>query len=474
MKSTEGEPRLVVEKGYPSSEALLYNVAVGNDFDHDTVTELSAVPVMRGPTRRFPTLVWKDREGDQRLVVSKRVVLGQATGADVTIADSTVSRLHAELEPTPEGLWVRDLESRNGTWVGEVLVNEARLADGSGFRVGSTSFWVTYEGNEDAPELWPDERFGPLMGRSTVMRELFRRLAQVAPTRSTVLVQGETGTGKELVAQAIHEASPRADGPFVVVDCAGLPPTLIEAELFGHTRGAFTGAERDRAGAIETAHGGTLFLDEVGELALTAQPKLLRALESRQVRRLGENHFRTVDVRVVSATHRDIRRMVNSGAFREDLYFRLSVIPIHLPPLRVRPDDIPLLVEVFTSPGTGPVADAELLRELVLRPWPGNVRELRNFVERLEALGPVDALAVTPQGAIVPPQGFPELSIERPFKQLKEAWMSYLEREYLSALLERHGGNVSAVALAAGLDRSHVHRLIRRHDLGRQRSEGER
>ena len=251
------------------------------------------------------------------------------------IEDATVSRLHAELDPRRDGLWVRDLGSRNGTFVNGVRVVSARVPDGGRVQLGAASITLLPSPTSVSVELWPDTRFGPLVGKSVAMRELFATLARVAAVDATVLVSGETGTGKELVAEAVHGASPRAGGPFVVVDCAALPDQLLQSELFGHARGAFTGAETARAGAIESANGGTVFLDEIGELPLAMQPALLRVLESRTVRRLGETAHRKVDVRFVSATHRDLRAMVTAGAFREDLYFRhRASLPLVVPPLR--------------------------------------------------------------------------------------------------------------------------------------------
>jgi transcriptional regulator with PAS, ATPase and Fis domain len=299
------------------------------------------------------------------------------------------------------------------------------------------------------------------------MRELFARLARVAAMESTVLIQGETGTGKELVARAVHHNSRRREKPLVVVDCGALAENLLEAELFGHARGAFTGASHERAGAIESAAGGTVFLDEIGEMPLSMQPKLLRALESRQVRRVGESRYRDVDVRFIAATHRDLAKMVNDGTFREDLFFRLSVLPVTVPPLRERLDDIPLLVQRMMPEGAAHAVSPELLRELSNRAWSGNVRELRNFVERALALGAREALAM---GGVAPlaasaGESLPAVSIDEPFKSLRERWVDHLEREYVRAMLARHDGNVSAVATASGLDRTYVHRLIRKHEL---------
>jgi DNA-binding NtrC family response regulator len=300
------------------------------------------------------------------------------------------------------------------------------------------------------------------------MRELFATLQRLAQLDSTIVIQGETGTGKELVARALHEASPRARKPFVVVDCGALPEQLLESELFGHVRGAFTGATTTRAGAIESASGGTVFLDEIGELPLAMQPKLLRALESRTVRRLGESTHRPVDVRFLSATHRDLRSMVNAGAFREDLYFRLAVLPVAVPPLRQRLDDLPLLVDSF-RPGANAEWKRDLLREALDRPWLGNVRELRNFVERAVAFGARQAAALSDAGAPAPTPAPPaaittggvlEGAFEKPYREFRDE----AEREYLRRLIQRHGGNVTAAAQAAGIDRTYIHRLVRKHE----------
>jgi transcriptional regulator with PAS, ATPase and Fis domain len=318
----------------------------------------------------------------------------------------------------------------------------------------------------------PAARFGALVGRSTKMRELAARVERVARSDAAVLVQGETGTGKEVVARAIHQRSRRGGGPLIVVDCGALPETLLEAELFGHARGAFTGALEARAGAIEAAHGGTVLLDEIGELPIAMQPKLLRAVESRSVRRLGETHHRAVDVRFIAATHRDLRAMVQDGSFRGDLYFRMAVLPVTVPSLRERAADIPALVEHFLPEDAAGVITPVLLDQLADRAWPGNVRELRTFVERLLALGAEEALALASEmpaaGAAAPAPAqlrLPEDLLSQSYKQMREHALAHIEREYVRALLARHGRNISAASEAAGINRSYLHRLIRRYEL---------
>jgi transcriptional regulator with GAF, ATPase, and Fis domain len=413
-------------------------------------------------SRRRAVLTVHDARGPSQHVLDGTAVLGSAEHVSIPVHDAAVSRLHVQLELRDDGLWATDLGSRNGTFVQGVRVVHARVDPGQRLRVGHTDIAIAYEAQATPLALWPLERFGPMVGRSVAMRELFARMGKLALSDAPVLVHGETGTGKELVARAIHEASARARGPYVVVDCAALPETLLESELFGHAKGAFTGATSARRGAIEVAEGGTVFLDEIGELPLTMQPKLLRLLESRTVRRLGETDARPVDVRFIAATHRDLARMVNEGSFREDLYFRLAVLPLAVPPLRDRGEDIPLLVERFLPKGAH--LDPDVVAECARRPWAGNVRELRSFVERAVALGADEALRMSAPRAD-PVERFPPVSIDEPFKVVRERWLTHLEREYVARALERHGGNVSAVAEAAGLDRSYVHRLIRKHEL---------
>ena len=317
----------------------------------------------------------------------------------------------------------------------------------------------------------PARKPSRLLGESMPMRRLHTQLGRVGPTDATVLIQGETGTGKELVARALHDRSARAGGPFVVVDCGALPESLLDAELFGHNRGAFTGAVAARTGAFEAADGGTLFLDEIGELPLPMQPRLLRALEQRAVRRLGQNDFRPVDVRFVSATHRDLLGMVKAGTFREDLYFRLAVLCVTIPPLRERSADVVLLAEHFLSPDHRPLLTRELEAELAARVWPGNVRELRSFVERLKAVGATDALAMSTEarppadpaaaGAVTMSEELLDLS----FSEARDRGFAALERQYVEALLARHGRKISAAARAAGIQRTYLHRLVRKHGL---------
>jgi DNA-binding NtrC family response regulator len=311
-----------------------------------------------------------------------------------------------------------------------------------------------------------------LVGESPAMRRLLAGIERAAASEASVLIEGESGTGKELVARTLHDRSPRARGPFVTVDCGALAPGLLESELFGHSRGAFTGAQGARAGTLESAHGGTAFLDEIGELPLDMQPRLLRALEARTVKRVGENEQRPIDVRFVLATHRDLERLVAEGRFRADLFFRLAVLRLRVPPLRERRQDIPALVERLIPAGARHLLTATLLEDLCNRDWPGNVRELRNAIERLAVLGPTHGLwpAAANQGGSAGREAagafdLPPVWYDLPYQTFRLQALEALERAYLSRLMDRCHGQVTSGAHRAGIHRSHLYRLIRRHGL---------
>jgi len=421
--------------------------------------------------RAVPSLSWTDDQGPHARAVTERLLVGSASRAALVLASQTVSRVHAEIEAAPDGLRVRDLGSRNGTWSGGVRVHDAVIPRGGRIRFGALEALVG-EAAAEAVEQWPEATFHGMVGAAPRARELFALLARVAAVDGPVLLSGETGTGKELCARAVHDASARAAHPFVIIDCGALPESLIEAELFGHARGAFTGALGERAGAFEEARGGTVFLDEIGELPLPVQPKLLRVLEARTVRRVGESHQRRVDFRVVAATHRDLPRMVACGAFREDLYFRLAVLPVRVPSLRERAEDIPRLLERFLGAAPAALLGADVTAALARQPWLGNVRELRSFVERVQALGPAAALALAradtdrPVSTELPRQAAPapaDASELGSFKDHRERCVDRGEAEYVRAILARHGGNVTEAARAADINRSHLYRLIRKH-----------
>ncbi len=397
----------------------------------------------------------------------ERVLIGRSAQADLVIEDEAVSLIHCEVCVEHEQIVLRDLGSCGGTWIAGIRVREVVLNAETHVSVGDAEVSFQVIGGEQGEvSLHPENRFGRLIGESKTMRSTFARLARVAARDMTVLLEGESGTGKELAAEAIHESSSRQSGPFVVMDCAAVPRTLIESELFGHERGAYTGALHARPGAFVRAHGGTIFLDEIGELDLALQPRLLGALERREVKPIGSSRAMPIDVRVVAATNRDLRRLVNEGAFREDLYYRLAVACVRLPPLRERPSDIPLLVRQFLSEhsrrdGSNHSFDDLVIKRLMQRPWPGNVRELRNTVEQFLAFGhdeEVDLAEAPPQLALT----------DAPFKVQKAQVVERFEREYLISVLARHGGNITAAASAADLDRVHFLRLLDRHGLRRR------
>ncbi|WP_246356835.1 sigma 54-dependent Fis family transcriptional regulator [Pyxidicoccus fallax] len=419
-------------------------------------------PATRGP--RFRVVVEMGPDARQDLPLEGTLLVGTQVEGGLKLSDPTVSRVHLELQARPEGVRVRDVGSRNGTWSLGVRIHEVTVAGEARFTLGKTTLLVMPESSDEAEAPAPRTSFGRALGQSAVMQRLFGVLERTARSSFSVLLLGETGTGKELLAEAIHQASPRGNGPFVIVDCGAVVPSLIESELFGHAKGAFTGAHTERRGHLAEAHGGTVFLDEVGELPLELQPKLLRVLESGTVRRVGDNAQRDVDVRVVAATHRDLKAEVAAGRFRADLYYRLAVVPVRVPALRERAEDIPLLARhLFEQAGQPdfPMTDA-LVQRLVAYDWPGNVRELRNFVHRVLAAGEVELPDERPVTVAVPPAE--DLS-GLTFKEAKERMVEAFTREYLTALLARCGNNVSEVARTAGLARSHVHGLLNRYGL---------
>ncbi|MBI2895020.1 MAG: sigma 54-interacting transcriptional regulator [Deltaproteobacteria bacterium] len=413
--------------------------------------------------------------------------IGTREGNDLLLDDSTVSRFHLEIVATSAGFLLRDLGSTNGTWIDGLRVIEAYLRPGSVIQIGSVTLRFDPLPDEAPVPTSSHEQFGRVLGRSAAMREIFSVLERASSSDATIMLEGESGTGKELVAEAIHRMSRRGDGPYVVFDCAAVPSSLVESALLGHEKGAFTGADARHVGLFEEADSGTIFLDEIGELPLDQQPKLLRVLERREIRRVGGTTTHKVDVRIVAATNRDLAREVNRGAFREDLYYRLAVVRVVLPALRERTDDIPLLVERFvrdclpSDPGRaqqvlGGISE-ENWQRLLRHPWPGNVRELRNFIERTVALSrpgaPMDTeglpgMAAAPAGEVARPGGqLPAtegaIDIERPFIDVKAETLARFEREYLTSILERHAGNISRAAAAAGLDRMYFKRLLKKH-----------
>jgi len=397
---------------------------------------------------------------------AEQLSIGTAEGNDLVLTDETVSRYHLELARGRSGVRVTDCGSTNGTLVNGVRLGTGEVTAGATLQIGKTRLGVS-DGERLTLELHGGDGLGGLRGRSPVMRRLMAGVRRAALSDVSVLLVGESGTGKELVARALHDLGPRANQPFIAVDCAALSPALVASELFGHERGAFTGAEQQHIGAFERAHGGTLFLDEIGELPTALQANLLGALERRRFRRLGGRTEIAIDVRVVSATNRDLRAEVNSGAFRLDLYYRLAVVTLTLPPLRDRTEDIEVLVEQFLREAghTGPVSElisAPVMESLAKHHWPGNVRELRNMIEATLAMGEPPALEhhakATPGDPFTPLLGLD-------YKQARQQILHQFEASYCGAALVNAKGNVSRAARDAQMDRSHLLELLQRHKL---------
>ncbi len=417
-------------------------------------------------------------QGKEHALEDGITMVGTHADNDLVLTDATVSRYHLELRVRRDGIEIRDLETTNGTKHGGARIGNVVVSGPARLRLGKTTELDVEPIDSDVVlGEWVSDRFGDVLGTTAPMRRLFALLAKAASTEATILLQGETGTGKEAIAEAVHHTSRRARGPFVVVDCGSIPHELIASELFGHAKGSFTGAGADKQGLIEAANQGTLFLDEIGELALDLQPQLLRVLDRRQVRRVGETQAVDVDIRVIAATHRDLRAMVRAGQFREDLYYRLAVVATHVPPLRERKADIPTLVTWFAERmGRGSFAQSPALLDLLERhDWPGNVRELRNVVERALSLGdaalldlgdhPARSRDPVEDPAPRPPAVAASDVLELPFKEAKAALVESFERDYLTALLARHRGNISRAAAEAGIDRNYIHRLVKKYGL---------
>ena len=439
-------------------------------FDRRTlITTGLAMAATRGRTApRSYTLQVLGQQPTTVALGARPVVVGAHATCDLVLGDPKVSRRHAEIAITSDGVRVKDLGSTNGTWWQGTRIGEVVVSAGSTITFGATAVRVAAT---DAPSLPPSDRdhFGEMAGQSVAMRELFAVLEMAAPSDATVLIEGESGTGKELAAKAIHDASSRANGAFVVVDCSAIAESLIDSHLFGHVKGAFTGAERDRKGAFVEASGGTLFLDELGELPLAMQAKLLRVLEAQTVQPLGADRPVKVDTRVVAATHRDLAKMVSEKEFRFDLFYRLAVVHVALPPLRERLEDLPHLIGTFYARrggDPGPI-DGDNLDRMRRYAWPGNVRELRNALERAWALSKPGAkfrelrLWLDPQAAA--PQHAEVIDTSLPFKDAKERWNDHFERRYVALVFASNSNNVTRAAEHAGLSRRHFRELLYKH-----------
>jgi DNA-binding NtrC family response regulator len=391
-------------------------------------------------------------------------LVGKAPVAQLVLTDPAVSWEHLEIRVQAGSVMLRDLHSTNGSFFGGARFSTITVGAGAIVTIGQSELKLLPVSQQTGLLPSMSTRFGGLLGGSLSMRMVYALLERASATDVPILIEGETGTGKELAAEAIHASSPRAQGPFVVCDLAGVSRTLIESELYGHVRGSFTGADRDRTGAFEQADGGSIFIDELGELEAEAQPRLLRAIERRQVKPVGAAAYREVNVRVIAATNRDLANEVRTGRFREDLYHRLAVVRVGLPPLRERKEDLPMLAESFLA-GRAALLP-ETLAILNEYDWPGNVRELKNVIERAVSLAPAGTpldphllgLEQTQQTARGLPAG-------TSYKEAKERLLLEWERTFIQDLLRRADGNVSKAARTGGLDRVYLHRLMKKHGI---------
>jgi two-component system, NtrC family, response regulator HydG len=393
------------------------------------------------------------------------LTVGKSSSCDLVLADPSISRRHCSFELVGARLLVSDLGSSNGTSVQGIAVRQAFLRGGEAVTIGSTTLEVKRHAQGKPPAVPDASGFGRLLGESRVMRRLYPLCRKLANSRVPVLIEGETGTGKEVLAEALHEQGPFASEPFVVFDCTAVPATLVESELFGHERGSFTGATASRKGFFEQAHGGTLFIDEIGDMELALQSKLLRAIERGEIRRVGGDRWINVDVRIISATRRNLDHEVAAGRFRDDLFHRLAVTRVELPPLRTRAEDIPVLARMFHAQAGG---EGSLPAELIARwrdePWPGNVRELRNAVSRFVAVGNEDFSA--PPSSSAPARAISHddlvaqvIAKNLPIHLARATIVEAFERRYLEAVLAAHGGSIAQAAQASGVARRHFQRL---------------
>jgi len=421
----------------------------------------------------FDIAVARGPDGGKAVALSgaspNRVLVGTSPACDLTLTDREVSRRHVALALDGRRVRLTDLGSTNGTVVDGVSVGEAWLSGGETVQLGATVLEVRGRSAPgQAPTLPVVARFARVIGASTEMRRVYALCERLAASTVPVVIEGETGTGKEALAESLHEQGPRAAGPFVVFDCTAVPPSLVESELFGHERGAFTGAVAPRKGVFELAHGGTLLIDEIGDLDLALQPKLLRAIERSEVRRVGGTRPMRADVRILAATRRDLDREVQLGRFRDDLFHRLAVARIELPPLRSRRGDVALLVRHFVAElgGDAHTVPPALLRQWESDQWPGNVRELRNAVARRVALGDLAAASAGGGGRAAPDaldalEGVLDALVAEglPFTRARDRVLDEFTRRYTDRMLQVHGGNVARAAAASGIGRRYFQRM---------------
>lgn len=424
---------------------------------------------LKGPVRQpLVVLVRLFQGGVERASVrlaGGELIVGAAPDCQLVVSDEAVSRRHLRLTLAPEGVHVEDLGSRNGTFYLGQRVGKLTLSLGSRLELGKSELhFVADEADFQGTQGQSRSSYGRLHGRAPSMQRLFTLLERLEGSLATVLIEGESGTGKELVARAIHEHSAVSAGPFIAINCGALDRALVKSELFGHKKGAFTGAIADAVGAFEAADGGTLFLDEIGELELDVQPVLLRALESGEFSRVGETRARKSHVRVLAATHQKLKDDVADGRFREDLYYRLKVVSLFIPPLRARSEDIPLLARRLAEQAGYPSLPDDLVQRLASRSFPGNVRELRHTIDAWAAIGELPE-GDAPVRSFIDEALAPLVDATRPYAEQKELVVDALTRAYLKKLIESTGGNRSEAARIADLQRGYLRRLLEKYGL---------
>jgi DNA-binding NtrC family response regulator len=437
---------------------------------------------VRGGTVRAPS-------GNELTIGVDPVIVGRDAGATLSLNDREVSAFHCELRAQENGISVRDLGSTNGTFIGALRVRECFVTTETELVVGKSRLLIKPVTTKARVDVGYTDRFGQLVGEAPTMRRVFSVLEKVARSDLSILILGETGTGKEVVAKSVHLASERAKGPFIVVDCGSIPETLAESLLFGHEKGAFTGAGERKGGALLEANGGTLFLDELGELPVELQPKLLRALAERQIKRVGSQTYEPIDVRVLAATRRDLGQEMNAGRFRSDLFFRVAQVKVELPPLRERTSDIPTIVqEICLRLGhadAAPIVMSWLEKRRSGYDWPGNVRELVNVVQVAATLAHTpdapdaidDVLSFAHADRLQSSYGsaaIPTTSSETPgtaeavFSDAKREAVAAFERGYFEQLVKATRGNISEMARRSGMERHHVRAFLRKYGIDRE------
>lgn len=442
----------------------------GGAVGSETRTVFSTYEVEKLKARKFQLTVVKGPDKGQELSWDSLLLrVGSSPDNDLALTDETVSRNHFKIELDQQGYRIIDLGSKNGIGVDSLAVRDAYLPPTCKIGLGDTILRYKEARETVDVELTTGNKLGELSGGSSQMRHLFALIQKVANTEATILVEGESGTGKELTARALHDMSKRKDKAFEIVDCSAIPESIIESELFGHVRGAFTGAVSTRKGAIESAAGGTLFLDEIGELPLPLQGKVLRLIERREIKPVGADGFRRVDARILAATNRNLREEVGKGAFREDLYYRLAVVKLRLPPLRERRDDVPLLAETFLDhfsrrDGRRYTIGHAMMSRLMSYDFPGNVRELKNIIERscLLSEGVELDLDFGTRPPVSPGGSEFEPLMGLPYKDAKDSLVSSFEEKYWSRLLELCDSNVSEAARRGGIHRKSLEYLIKK------------